>query len=298
MPKNTKDVVGEAIASILCCFLRAITAFGAFRDKCQFWGWLATSVLGLVAGTAVVWLASGHPLDSSWLANNEHSLWSLKLIFPLSAGFLLNWVILRGVTLVAAVAGQAPHLREIGLVETIAPISSKNPSYSNTVKSYREKHENDQKIRIICMAGRSVFRKKHSPLYEDMIHGNLAVIFPRPHVEGASFKARAESAPKDEKSEYTTKGMTESSQASVEAALENKCDVYFHEQICIWRVVLFSEHCVVQSYLPNRGEEGHMREPILVFSKSAENSLYSTFDSMFEALRKTSSQDISSNPGF
>ena len=59
-----------------------------------------------------------------------------------------------------------------------------------------------------------------------------------------------------------------------------------HDILCMWRVIILSKHCVVQSYFPNNKAGHSFMSPTFVFQKeNADNSYYNTFLSMFDLIK-------------
>jgi hypothetical protein len=291
MGKKSPSKLDQCIAKWICRCLGGVDALSRFRDENKFgFGWLPGTVLSFLVGTAFFWVISGHPISGEeWTSRKASTLplWG-KGISAVVTGFLVNVVFLKGLGLVAAIASHAPAIKELGLVEAYVPTA--NEKYSEVVEKYRLLDKGNDPVRVICMAGRWVFRNHGTPLHDHALAGRLHVVMPRPDVEGLSFKVRHESAPPDQAAENTPEVMVASTKSSFSFLAGSSCKVYFHDQICIWRAVLFQDYCVVQAYLPNRGEKGHMGEPILVFSKEGSDSLYHTFSAMFDAMKKHNQQ--------
>ena len=62
-----------------------------------------------------------------------------------------------------------------------------------------------------------------------------------------------------------------------------------HNILCMWRVVILSEYCIVQTYFPNHAGVESNNAPIFVFKKNAAVGYYATFDLMFDLLVKYAS---------
>jgi hypothetical protein len=77
-----------------------------------------------------------------------------------------------------------------------------------------------------------------------------------------------------------------------EYLVEKKNKLWEHSVLCMWRVVLFDKHCIVQNYFPNPYGEYSFAAPTFVFAryvgalqKEEEYSYYGTFSKMFELIR-------------
>ncbi len=76
--------------------------------------------------------------------------------------------------------------------------------------------------------------------------------------------------------------------------VENK--VFVHDELCMWRVVILSEHCLVQNYFPNHSGCQSDASPVFVFEKEEKfsHSYYETFQQMFQLPAKSPFERIAS----
>jgi hypothetical protein len=63
-------------------------------------------------------------------------------------------------------------------------------------------------------------------------------------------------------------------------------EVTEHNILCLWRVVILQNNCLVQSYFPNADGTVIEDAPVVVYQNTGPHSYYQTYVEMFELLKK------------
>jgi hypothetical protein len=130
--------------------------------------------------------------------------------------------------------------------------------------------------------------------------GELEVIMPRSEVDNATVRARFDTYREDYKlanNISTPDAFLYEINAGKSFLLKCRNKVFEHNILCVWRIILFSEHCIVQNYFPNVSKGDSFEAPMFVYAKNAgsENPLsrysyYYLYSAMFDLIRSTSTE--------
>lgn len=220
---------------------------------------------------------------------------------------IFNRGLLNGVLPTLEYARQSIAMRTMGLERIIVD----DDKYSEIVTGYMKRHEATRecpRIRVICISGHFLFRAstmpngKPAPLHEAARNGLLDIIMPEGVASNPTIEARFGTYTDAFKEQSNLKEVTDLLQ-DVEhgKAFLRKFSgniISEHSMLCMWRVVLFSQHCIVQSYFPN--SEGHesYTAPVFVFRKTdSAFSYYSVFEEMFKMVKRHGSVSDTTLPG-
>jgi hypothetical protein len=225
-----------------------------------------------------------------------------KFIVALLAGFLVNRFLLNGLIPCLSYARLSIALRTLGL----DGVSIESAHYDELVKKYLKQHEGNLPIRIICISGRRLFQlpprpgEEPSPLYDCALRGMLDVLMPESNPENPTVKARFDTysdAVKASSGLRQIDDLIREMEAGKRLLALRLNVISQHKILCFWRLVIFSHHCIVQSYFPNEeGSESH-HAPVFVFAKSTiTGAYYQTFLSMFNQIKKYTTEAPSAGP--
>lgn len=158
----------------------------------------------------------------------------------------------------------------------------------SSINKYLKWHEPAQPIKVICISGHNLFGSE-APLFDAAKSGQLQVLFPQSDENNPTIKARYATYKSDFKTDTypTVARLVEEINTSKDALKQNtRNKIYEHAELCMWRVVLLSDHCLVQNYFPNHTGCHSDTAPVFVFFKEPEcpHSYYDTFHQMFELL--------------
>lgn len=181
-----------------------------------------------------------------------------------------------------------PHamsMRSMGLLES----SVRKDGMLSSIQKNLQWHDNKQSIKVICISGHNLFGLK-GPLFEIAKVGKLEVLFPFSDNSNPTIKARYETYNPDFRIDTypSVDDLVEEIKKSKNALMQNSRNKkYEHKELCMWRVVILSSHCIVQSYFPNRDGCHSDSAPVFVYSKEIDcpHSYYDTFVQMFELLK-------------
>ena len=207
-----------------------------------------------------------------------------RSFFVSTVSAFLAFIICRAILPLLFYAPHAMSMRSMGLLEA----SVRKDGMRSSVEKYLKWHEADRPIKVICISGRNLFGSQ-GPLFEAAEKGQLEVLFPQSDENNPTVKARYSTYKADFRTDtYPT--LTDLvreiniSKAALKQNARNK--IFEHAELCMWRVVLLSNHCLVQNYFPNHTGCHSDSAPVFVFYKEPEcpHSYYDTFYQMFELI--------------
>lgn len=151
-----------------------------------------------------------------------------------------------------------------------------------------------ERVRIICISGRSLFRETpdgaEPPLMAWAKSGHIDLVVPRAIATNATVKERY--------GKYCTDFLQKNYPNGIDDLVDemkkgiahlkhfNGNTVTEHNVLVLWRVVLLSKFCIVQSYFPNAAGYESDRAPLFVYMKNGSSSFYETYSEMFDMLRR------------
>jgi hypothetical protein len=185
----------------------------------------------------------------------------------------------------------AAEMRALGLLR----ISTDNGGTLKLIESYIRHHEKTEKIKIICISGKNLFREPRgedaAPFLELARKGMLDVVMPVANATNPTIASRYETyEPAFRDAVYPAiNTLVEEVATSREFLVRNKNTITEHDILCFWRVVILSNVCLVQNYFPNAKGKDSDWAPTFVFERIEDpggHSYYKTFDKMFELAKK------------
>lgn len=237
------------------------------------------------------------PNPSWWGTLKPYIQCSTLIKFGLSAGIstIFAAVFVRGLFPLLFYVPQSIAMRGLGL----AYISGEHEESWKQINKALDAHKSNEKIRVICIRGEYLFAKavdphgKISPLHQAAQDGKLEVIMPVSLESNPTVSNRYSCLSSD----YKKRNQIRTIEAYVRSIGQNKeflrdfSNVYYeHNILCMWRVILFSDQCVVQNYFPCPPGEHSYLAPTFIFNKATEYpnqiSYYSTFSEMFDLIKK------------
>jgi hypothetical protein len=185
----------------------------------------------------------------------------------------------------------AAEMRALGLLR----ISTDNGSSLRLVSAYLKSHSSTEKVKIICISGKHLFREprgeqKEAPFSVLARQGKLDVVMPVAKPTNATILSRHESYdPNFRVSAYPDLStLVDEVQASRRFLEKFGNSVTEHDILCFWRVIILSHVCLVQNYFPNTDGRDSDWAPTFVFERSEEStySYYNTFSTMFDLVKR------------
>jgi hypothetical protein len=162
----------------------------------------------------------------------------------------------------------------------------------NAIKKFLKWHNQVVPIKVICISGHNLFTtadNPNAPLAKYVNEGLVQALFPKSEEQNPTIKARYETYGASFKSsKYPSVGdlvrEIDISKSLIRKHGNNK--VFEHDELCMWRVVILTEHCIVQNYFPNHAGCQSDLSPVFVFEKELDCpfSYYETFSKMFDLL--------------
>lgn len=161
-------------------------------------------------------------------------------------------------------------------------------------------HDSALPVKVICISGRHLFREptydcggeiKNTPLHSLAKEGKLEVIMPKAQATNPTIKYRYGTYTSDYKTTHGIKNMTQfltEIKNGRSFLKESRNRMFEHDILCMWRVIILSQHCIIQNYFPNRSGTHSYLSPCFVYRKtdSASNGYYDTYSDMFEMIKK------------
>lgn len=259
------------------------------RESAEVFEWivhgLATIVTVLILN--IFFKMGEHPPEGyelTWLGRHAVPYsWTLKfyeglIVYP--SVFLLLRVVLP-------MLFYMPHaiaMRSMGLVRAHTETDQGN----RVIEELLLEHPDKKDIRIICISGHDLFRTSESPLRKMADQGRLRVLLPSITKVNPTVRRRYETYDptfRDDQYPVIERLLDEITDSKNFLVEHPKNRVRHHNAVCLWRVILFEEKCVVQTYFPNFAGRDSRAAPVFVFEKGdAEHSHYRTFDCMFNYL--------------
>jgi hypothetical protein len=222
------------------------------------------------------------------LQNNLVSFSAVVSFFCATITGFLSFLTIRVVLPLLFYVPQSFSMRSMGLLEAI----TEENGMQLALGKYFKWHEDGKSIRVICINGGTLFGQPQSgkgPLFDHAKNGHLEVLMPKSSPQNPTIRARYETYKPDFKK--TTYPQIEDLVRSIEISkgilAENTNNrILEHDELCMWRVVLLSEHCIVQNYFPNHRGCHSDASPAFVFEKEPDcpYSYYDCFDQMFKLL--------------
>jgi hypothetical protein len=285
------------------CFFKGFVAFDTFRFKHPIIFSLCASVIVMII---VFFLTLLFELDqlsnpSWWKYTGLLSLSNVaRAIISLGCGILLTQPLARGLLPMLAILPQAIAMKNLGLMF----VSTSHGECARLILKASSEHNPNEKVKVICISGRYLFREIRMPgddgvslpLHDLAMKGQLDVIMPVSNSNNATIKARYGTYTKEFLMANGIPNIQRFIDYEIEAGKEflqhYENDVCEHDILCMWRVIIFSEHCLVQNYFPNATKAESYRAPMFMYAKRADgsepNSYYNTYLEMFNLIKSTS----------
>jgi hypothetical protein len=193
---------------------------------------------------------------------------------------------------------QSVAMRELGLYR----VTTDRREAVRLILRCAEQHRSGP-IKVICISGRHLFREETMPFDPSLPVplrrlaelGQLEVIMPESNPENPTVLSRYKTYTREYCRTYAIPTVERFVEYEIKAGKHflrqaNNNNVLFeHSMLCMWRVIIFSEHCFVQSYFPNL-KGGHSFEaPMFVYVKRADkpdNSYYELFSHLYFLLKE------------
>lgn len=209
----------------------------------------------------------------------------------LESGLIL--IVINGVLPLLIYIPHAVAMRSMGLIEAKASGSGRRKLVLSCLTRYLKYHNDNEPIRVICISGHDLITRYENgysaPLKPYAEKGLLHVLFPSSDPHNPTISARyATYKPEYRRSNYPAIEKLIQEIDFTKALLREHKDnrIFEHHELCMWRVILLSDHCIVQNYFPNHSGCQSDTSPIFVFEKAVDcaYSYYGTFDQMFKLL--------------
>lgn len=285
------------------CF-KGFVAFDTFRFYHPILFSLLASILIMVlvfvlsSLTALDTLANPAwwPVSSATLSMSN----ALRGIISLLLGILLTQPIARALLPMLTILPMAIATKNLGLMYVS---TNYNECHRFFLKACSE-HDSREKVRVICISGRYLFRELRLPgddgislpLHDLASKGQLEVVMPQSDPQNPTIKERYKTYSNDFLIANGVQTMDRFINFEIEAGkdflLSHNNEVYEHNILCMWRVIIFSEHCLVQNYFPNVSKAESFRAPMFMYSRrvdgSEPNSYYDMYVTMFDLIKNSS----------
>lgn len=277
---------------------RSFALLDDFRQKHPVWTRLLIST---PLSAALLWMIYAH------LPHFELTRVGLAIDWFLKAGIglVISEGFLRGVVPVMRYAGQGSSLRQLGL----HLVFTDNRSYCRVVSKLVADHPKNERIRVICISGKYLFVEEKTlageltPLHDHARRGLLDVLMPRSDAETPTIRARFDTYNEDFRRVHHYHSIdalvAEAVKSKAELAMNTRNRIIEHDILCLWRVVMLKEFCIVQTYFPNPHGNGSNEAPIFVFQRhpTDDNSgYYATFANMFSLVEKYAARPKPGSP--
>lgn len=242
-------------------------------------------LLSGVSGAVLFWYL-GPPQTLIWIG--------IRSVVGAALAAFFSDLFLRGLVPTLRYAPQSIAMRSLGM----HLVSAGGQTYEKLVARYLKRHAKNERIRIICISGKHLFfssetpNRVPSPLRNEAKQGTLDVLMPESDPKNSTIASRFETYSDDFKRDMSynsANDLIDEIEESKKFLRENKKNtVTEHSMLCMWRVVILSDFCIVQSYFPNDHGRYSFLAPIFVFEKryGVDGAFYSTFESMFELVKK------------
>jgi hypothetical protein len=159
-------------------------------------------------------------------------------------------------------------------------------------------HPQGTKVRVLCISGRYLFREKttpagiEAPLRSLARSGDLEVVMPFTDEKNLTIVARhctySAGTKEDASLSQITDLLAEVDKGKEFLFLNHRNEVYEHNMLCMWRLVIFESCCVVQNYFPNTTGVESYKAPTFVFEKTnVINCYYDMFSKMFQMVKES-----------
>lgn len=194
-------------------------------------------------------------------------------------------------------------MKDLGLLY----ITNNRAEAAKLYEKAAKEHKKEDKVKIICIAGKYLFRETAMPDEDNQtllplplnafaIDGKLDVIMPVSDARNPTLKARYETYSDDYKMKNTVTTIEKFIERDVnlgkEFLLMRGNELSEHNILCMWRLVIFSEHCLVQNYFPNPRKADSFLSSVFMYGRKVEgeqaHSYYETYRTMFELVKKYS----------
>jgi hypothetical protein len=187
-------------------------------------------------------------------------------------------------------------MKGIGLVDVSV---NEQDSFKFAIK-YKKYHQSQNHIKVICISGRYLFREDItpfpcvSPLQDFARNGRLDVIMPENTPENPTIAERYRTYRSEFKLKNSLNTMADflnEIRLGKQFLLSNATNIVSeHKMLCMWRVIIFDHHCIVQSYFPNSSGSASFTAPTFVFENNTDiknANYYQTFDQMFTLIKSS-----------
>jgi hypothetical protein len=217
----------------------------------------------------------------------------LQAVVGVVAGGVLS-AVSRFVVIGTLYVPQVLGMNALGLVLARMRLGDSRPLTAQLAKTQGA----TERVKVICISGRELFRKPESPLYNLAMAGRLDVVMPRSSSASPTILARYNTYTKDVKNaEYPdVDTLVKEIAISKRFLVSHGNRVFEHDCLCIWRVTLFNDYCMVQCYVPNTAGANSFNSPCLVYRKHSvvtdgvvnSAGYYDTYNAMFNLLLERS----------
>jgi hypothetical protein len=188
-------------------------------------------------------------------------------------------------------------MKEMGLVD----VSIDEINSIKLAKKYSAFHNPQNKVKAICISGRHLFRESPTPagglaapLHDLANEGKLEVLMPISSSSNPTVISRFATYSDVYKAEcgFITVDdfVKEIDRGKKFLRVNHHNIIHEHDALCMWRAIIYDNHCIIQNYFPNSTGDHSYRAPTFVFAKktSSDNqqlfTYYDTFCKMFDLL--------------
>jgi hypothetical protein len=244
-------------------------------------------LIPIVSGLVTYWGLKDQAEPGYW----PNILGNLGITYAVTRSFLVStvcaflaFIICRALLPLMFYAPHAMSMRSMGLLEA----SVRKGGMQSAIVKFLRWHDSDKPVKVICISGHYLFGSQ-GPLFQLAEKGQLEVLFPQSDKSNPTIKARYATYNANFRADtYPTLGdLVREIEISKNVLRKNAGNkISEHAELCMWRVVLLSDHCIVQNYFPNHSGRHSDSAPVFVFYREPEcpHSYYDTFYQMFELL--------------
>jgi hypothetical protein len=279
---------------LIQCVLRALYRCEQLRTSRSF---LFNGILGVISFLVAsgIWLVAGHAI-SAFFGVSETSVvgHAIVVLVHHAIATCFTFVLLRLSLPVFTIAQRAVAMYEMGL--RWASVTSGDSD--RLLRYYLKKHHNEaERIKVICISGQLLFgtqkTAKDCPLGPWAQRGLLDAVMPSSSQTNPTVWHRWITYGEDIKRDHYSdvgKLVKEIDDGKTLLKSHPNNTLSEHRILCMWRVVILHDHCLVQCYFPNVAGNISSMAATFVYEDTGPFSYYQTYAEMFRLIQQISMQ--------
>jgi hypothetical protein len=242
-------------------------------------------VLSSMLVSHLVWIHWMEPILAPLQISQDHKYYLfevLSVVFHFVVGGI-SFVVLTAFIPFVLIAQRAIAMHALGL----AWVSITGGDIQTLLNWYLRSHPEAEHVRVICLSGDTLFGAAGSPLRRWADRGKIDAVMPISSSDNATIRERYKRYSEElRRTRYPTIDKLVGEVAAGKSFLARSNNaITEHNILCMWRVVILQNFCLVQNYFPNLEGNASDAAPTFVYRNTGSESYYQMYIEMFDLIK-------------